>query len=285
MIFPRSRSLPAHRTGLSAFALAAAICMGLGFAPLGVGADPDKKPAAPASTAESPVSGKPETRVTKTGEHSYRLGKISFDAKAREIRMPAVVNFREGGPVEYLLVHENGKVHESILSTSARPLHLQIVLKLLRYGTGEGTLFDTFLPEEEQRRKIERRNLDVDGDGKADGKVKLGDSLTVSVAWKKDGKDHERPLAEWVLDAETNQAMTDEPWILTGSIVENGEFLAEIEGSIIAVYLDQLALFNMSRKGADNDERWGANADLTPEIGQKVTVIFRSVKKKKKRKK
>ncbi len=35
--------------------------------------------------------------------------------------------------------------------------------------------------------------------------------------------------------------------------------MAEAEGSIIAIYLDHLAMFNMfSREGADLDERWGA---------------------------
>lgn len=205
--------------------------------------------------------------VVKIGETTYRLGGILFDAKTREVRLPAVMNLREGGPTEYLLVHESGKVHEGILTTKVRPLELQIVLKLLRYRGGEGDLFDSFLPAEEQRRKIE-----------AGAKSERGDALSLTVVWEKDGKTHEHPAADWVLDAETGKAMTDGPWILTGSHVDGGAFLAEVEGSLIAIYLDQVALLNMGRKGAESDERWGANAAATPEVGQPVTLVLKPAK-------
>jgi len=205
--------------------------------------------------------------VTKIGETTYRLGEITFDAKTREVRIPAAMNLREGGPTEYLLVHETGKVHEALLTTKVRALDLQVVLKLLRYRGGEGDLFDTFLPSEEQRRKIESGE-----------NGERGDALSVTAIWEKDGKTREHPVAEWVLDAETGKAMADEPWILTGSHVSEGAFLADLEGSLIAIYLDQIALLNMSRKGAENDERWGANAAATPEVGQKVTLVLRPAK-------
>ncbi len=224
-------------------------------------------PAVPGSTEPEPEPKAPEARVTKIGEHTYQLGEIRFDAKTREVRVPTVMNLREGGPIEYLLVHENGAVHEALLTTSVRGLHLQIVLKLLRYRSGEGDLFDAFLPEEERRQKIE-----------TGVKSELGDPLSLVVAWEKDGETHEHPVTDWVLDAETGKAMTDEPWILTGSHTMNGHFLADTEGSLVGVYLDQVALFNMKREGAENDERWGANADLTPEVGQRVTLIFRPAK-------
>ncbi|MCB1233446.1 MAG: hypothetical protein KDM91_00055 [Verrucomicrobiae bacterium] len=218
-----------------------------------------------AAAAAKPPEG---PRVEKTGEHRYRLGEIDFDAETREIRIPAVVNLREGGPIEYLLVNENGKVHESLLTTKARPLHLQIVLKLLRYRSGEGALFDTFLPEEEQREKIE-----------AGEKAPLGDAVAVTVRWEKAGETRDGPLAPWIFDAGTGAAMTDEPWIVTGSHVSGGTYLAESEGSFIGIYLDQIAILNMSRPGAENDERWGANPAETPEVGQKVAIILKPVTK------
>lgn len=221
-------------------------------------------PAEPATKPAEAAKAEPKPNVTKIGETTYQIGEITFDAKTREVRLPTVMNLREGGPIEYLLVHETGKVHEGLLTTRVRPFDLQIALKLLRYRTGEGDLFDTFLPAEEQRRKIE-----------AGEKTEQGDALSVIATWEKDGEKHEHPAADWILDAETMKPMTDEPWILTGSHVDGGQFLADVEGSIIAVYLDQIALFNMSRKGAENDERWGANAAKTPEVGQRVTLLLR----------
>lgn len=221
-------------------------------------------PAQEKGTAPTPAAA---PKVTKIGDTEYRLGEIVFDAKSREIRLPATMNLREGGPIEYFLVHESGKVHEGMLTTKVKPLDLQIVMKLLRYKSGEGDLFDAFLPAEEQRRKIE-----------AGPKTERGDAVAVTVAWEKDGAKHEHPAADWILDGENSQPMPDAPWILTGSHVANGAYLADVEGSLIAIYLDQVAMMNMGRKGAENDERWGANAAKTPEVGQKITVFLRPAK-------
>jgi hypothetical protein len=219
------------------------------------------------TSASAPTPAAPAPKVTKIGETEYRLGEIVFDAKSREIRLPAAMNLREGGPIEYFLVHESGKVHEGMLTTKVKPLDLQIVMKLLRYKSGEGDLFDTFLPAEEQRRKIE-----------AGAKTERGDAIAVKVAWEKDGAKHEHSAAEWILDGENSQPMPDAPWILTGSHMANGAYLADAEGSLIAIYLDQIAMLNMNRKGAENDERWGANAAKTPDVGQKITVLLRPAK-------
>src|SRR5690606_6298120 len=47
----------------------------------------------------------PEGGVKKVGATLYRIGEVEFDAKTREIRFPVTVNMREGGPMEYILVH------------------------------------------------------------------------------------------------------------------------------------------------------------------------------------
>ena len=50
--------------------------------------------------------------------------------------------------------------------------------------------------------------------------------------------------------------------------------MAEIEGALIAIYLDAIAMFNMSNEGADDDERWGANSEMIPEIGTHGTLVI-----------
>lgn len=205
---------------------------------------------------------KPEDmpRVEKIGETRFRMGQIEFDAKAKEIFIPAVVNKREGGPIEYVLVHEKGKVHESILTTTASPLHLQIVTKLLKHKSGFGNVFDPMLAVEEQ----------------AGTDVENGDDFTLLIRWTPTGKKQmEQDLSEWISDGETLEGLEPAPWTLTGSSVFRGSFSAEVEGSFIAVYLDPVALLNMTRKGAHMDERWGANDKVIPEIGQKVTVVLK----------
>lgn len=201
----------------------------------------------------------PEGSVKKVGETRYRIGEIEFDARTRQIRFPVTVNMREGGPLEYVLVHERGKVHESIFTTAVSPLSLQVAMKLLRYKAGYGDVFNRLLRPEA---------LEKEGGTEAD----RGDSLIFY--FQADGTEKAVPVYEFVIDGESGGAMTPGGWIHTGSVVEDGVFMAEVEGSIIAIYLDHLALFNMTREGADIDERWGARSSAIPEIGTNGTLVI-----------
>lgn len=208
----------------------------------------------PCQGEEEKAPSKPQ--VKKIGENRYRIGQVEFDARTREISIPAVVNMREGGPIEYILVHENGKVHESVLITSASPLDIQIAMKLLKYKAGHGDVFNRLLPPE----LIEKEG------GKKDER-----GQTVYFSYEADGAEKPIPAYELVVDGEDADAMDPGGWIYTGSVIENGNFMAEAEGSILAIYLDHLSLFNMTREGADLDDRWGARSSAIPEIGTKGT--------------
>ncbi|NNE90495.1 MAG: hypothetical protein HKN23_02510 [Verrucomicrobiales bacterium] len=232
--------------------------------------EPERKvPQDPNAAGEgAKIEPKEKPRITKIGDSRFKLGEIEFDAKTKEIFIPTVVNKREGGPIEYLLVHENGKIHESILVTDVSPLHLQIVLKLLKYKGGYGNVFDPLLPAAEQ----------VGTD------LNNGQQLDVVAKWtpKSESGDGESPepvtmnLCTWIIDGADAKPMPVEPWTYTGSEVRRGNYMAEVEGSLIATYLDPVAIFNMTRKGADRDDRWGANGEAIPEIGQRVTVILKA---------
>lgn len=224
-----------------------------------------ERTAPPADSAGAEVP-KPEVSVQKVGETLYRVGEIEFDAKTREIRFPATVNMNEGGPLEYILVNEKGKVHESIFTTSISPLYLQVAMKLLRYKAGHGDVFNRLLAPEA---------LEKDGGTEAD----RGDSLKFT--FQAEGSEKAVPVYEFVIDGESAEAMTPGNWTYTGSVVEEGTFMAEAEGSIIAIYLDHLALFNMTREGADIDERWGARSTVIPEIGTKGTMRIQPFEEKK----
>ncbi|MDF1862004.1 MAG: YdjY domain-containing protein [Verrucomicrobiales bacterium] len=209
-------------------------------------------------SAEGETVEKERPAVTKVGENLYRLGEVALNAKTREIRIPITVNMREGGPIEYVLVHENGKIHESIFTTAVSPLHIQVAMKLLKYKSGNGDVFNRLLAPEV---------LEKESGTKED----RGDP--VSVRFEMEGKDPV-PVSETVFDGGVAKPMAEEPWIYTGSAVEEGTFMAEAEGSIIAIYLDHLAMFNMTREGADLDDRWGANDDAIPEIGTKGVLVL-----------
>ena len=232
------------------------------WVPTSFAQDEKENPAPPTEKAEQKEEKKKVPAVKKIGETRYRLGELEFDAKTREIFVPATVNMKEGGPVEYVLVHESGKVHESIFTTKANPLSLQIAMKLLKYKSGNGDLFNIRLPEEERNAKTEGKKED------------RGDSVQVLVSW---AEKEAEPFAvnDAVLDGRELESMTEGGWIYTGSYVEQGSFMAAMEGSIVAVYLDAAAMFNMPRDGADDDERWGANGKIMKEVGEKATIILK----------
>jgi hypothetical protein len=204
--------------------------------------------------------------IKKIGEHLYSLGEIKFDAQSREIRFPVVVNMREGGPIEYVLVRETGKVHESIFVTAISPMELQIVLKLLKYQGGFGDIFNKLLAPEA---------LAAEGGSAAD----RGEGVDASFLVDGAANGSEVAISEFVVDGGSAEAMPPGPWIYTGSVVEGGTFMAEAEGSMFAVYLDHLALFNCNREGADDDDRWGARTSAIPEIGTKGVFLIRRAKK------
>lgn len=210
----------------------------------------------PAQQGEGQKEAAPQPKVKKIGENRYRLGLVDFDAKTREISFPATVNMREGGPIEYLLVHENGKVHESILITAASPLDIQIAMKLLKYKAGFGDVFNRLLPPE----------LIAEEGGKKENRGDL-----VFFSFQPDGAAKAIPAYELVMDGEDAEAMEAGGWIYTGSVLEGGTFMAEAEGSILAIYIDNLSLFNTTRDGSDLDDRWGAQSSAIPEIGTKGT--------------
>ena len=222
-------------------------------------------PEAAAAKETVAEAAKPEVSVKKIGETLYRIGEIEFDAKSREIRFPVTVNMREGGPIEYILVNEKGKVHESIFTTSISPTNLQIAMKLLRFKAGRGDVFNRLLAPEV---------LEKEGGIEAD----RGDSVSFTFQAEGDGK--AVPAYEFVIDGESAEAMKPGGWIYTGSVVDEGTFMAEAEGSIIAIYLDELALFNMTRVGADLDDRWGTRTSKIPEIGTKGILTIQQDDKK-----
>lgn len=70
---------------------------------------------------------------TKT---TISLGKITYLKNTRQIIIPAKVNYpnpgdtRHPGELELILCTEEGRTHETLFTTTARPLHLELLLHL-----------------------------------------------------------------------------------------------------------------------------------------------------------
>jgi hypothetical protein len=185
---------------------------------------------------------------------------VRLDQKNKRISFPASVNQREG-LIEYLLVSEKGKTHESLLSTRVLPHDIHLALLLIGLPDHARANANELVPPS----AIDSSYLH------AAPKLK-GTPVWISVAWTQDGKRQEMPAERWIFNLQTNHAMTSSPWTYNGSMVQDGVFLADQELSIVAVITDPTALVNNPRDGYDNDEIWQVQDKVVPPLDTPVEI-------------
>lgn len=200
--------------------------------------------------------------VEKIDEDHLRIGGVTIDKKTREISFPAVVNLREG-LLEFAVVHQNGKIHESLLRTDISPTSINLAFTLLRYKPSKelyripkepGLLTQDYFKEPEETRKSAR--------------------IRIFVELQKDGETKRIPINDWILHDTNHKAMPPTHWVYGGSEFYDGIFVPESTGDIIAVYLTNSTLVNYPGNDNSNDDVWSAFTDRIPELETKVTVVI-----------
>lgn len=201
-------------------------------------------------------------KVEQIDANRYRIGEVIIDKKTREIRFPAVVNLREG-LLEFIVVHTNGKLHESLFATDVSPTDLNVAFKLLRYEASKelyripkepGVLSGNFYDEPERIRAASR--------------------ISISVEYEKDGATKSVPVHEWIRHETTANAMLPTPWIYGGGEFYDNQFVPEQTGDIAAIFITNGALINYSGEDNFNDDVWTTLTERVPEDGTKVTIVF-----------
>ncbi|MBI5558639.1 MAG: hypothetical protein HY885_13485 [Deltaproteobacteria bacterium] len=168
--------------------------------------------------------------------------------KQNRVEFPAEVNM-DKGLLEYILVENAGKVHESLLRTRISPYTLQIALLLLGV---EGSLHP--LAEQGENRTPE------------------GDRVKIWVSWQDKGKEKKVPVEQWI--AKDGKAAGALPWVFTGSVVVDGVFLAQADKSMVALFHDPSALIDHQLAEGASDEIWQVDSASVPPAGTAVTVII-----------
>ncbi|MBK1827459.1 YdjY domain-containing protein [Haloferula rosea] len=200
--------------------------------------------------------------IERLEDGRMKIGKVTFDPKTREIQFPAAVNQTQG-LLEFVVVHQNGKVHESLFVTDISATHLNLAFKLLGYVASpelyfkveeDGSLSSEFEQSTEEQKKKSRVQLSVD--------------LT------KDGKTDRQPVSKWITHASTEKDMPSSAWVYGGSFIYDGKFVAETSGDLIAVFLSNSALINFSGKDNQFDDVWLPHPKRVPAEGTKVTVVI-----------
>ena len=217
-------------------------------------------PAPPADPAAKEATEKPA--VEKLDATRYRIKEIEFNSKSREIRFPATINMTKD-LLEFLIVHNNGKIHESLLKTGISATDLNVAFNLLRYRPSPELHAEPTSPE--------------DPTGKfpaVDDEVKKSARIRIEVEWR-DGENLRKvPINEWIQHAATGGTMPAGPWVYGGSEVSEGKFQAETTGDIAAIYLSRSALINYPGKDNADDTVWFVYPKRVPPLDSPVTVII-----------
>ncbi len=192
----------------------------------------------------------------------FDLNGVRLDKINQQISFPGVINQREG-LVEYLLVGEKGKTHESLIRTIIQPRDIHLALLLI--GLKEN-------PKPNQSQPLPPSTIDS-AYLKSTPPLK-GTPVRVFVSWKLGGKQRQVPAEDWINNLQTGHPMTHGDWTYNGSMIENGVFLADQELSIISVITDPTALINNSRPGHDNDEIWEARTGVIPPLDTPLELMI-----------
>lgn len=176
------------------------------------------------------------------------LGTVHVDPATRTVSVDGWVN-QVSGPIELLACGKAGKTHESVFVLDVNPLDLQTGLLLL--GLKPGTP-PTGL-----------------GEGPPGGP-----DLEIRVEWKEKGKLRTLPAERFVLNLETKKPLTAVPWLFTGSVIEDGEFKALAEESLVATYWDPWAIINLGAACGTNDEILYVNPRTVPPLNTPITMRF-----------
>ena len=214
------------------------------------------------SSAQADATAIPTDGLVKKSETEFELRGIDIRSDRREVRLPCLVNMTDG-IIEYALVHHLGKTHESILSTTVSPADIQVALLLCRFEPGTMGILPPDLPDGEQRFKP------------VAPKTPNAHQVAATIEWTLNGKTERASLASWILNKRTGKPPSDLPfWIFNGSVIDDRGFVAEIDGSILSVWVDPEAMLNSPAQGNLDDERWLCLTSAIPPEGTSVTLIL-----------
>ncbi len=205
---------------------------------------------ASADEAEREVA--PQSTVQMLPDGKMQIGEVILDKGSRTVLIPAKVNMQQG-TVEYALVMETGKTHESVFSTSATAQQIHTAFLLL--GMNPASV-------------------------RTEESVPSDRATEIEVSWDFNGKKKRFPLSECIgfsegsEEAKKTRTLLPGPWLYNGSQLNSGGFAAMREGSVIAVITDTAALINNPGRDRSNDKIHIANAGILPTNGTPVRITL-----------
>ena len=195
-----------------------------------------------------PLADRSEVVIREVRDGVLAVGSVELNKKDRSVTLDATVNMREG-LIEYALVGEIGKVHESLLACKVKPQDLHMAILLLGATNRRPKSEETRLPP--------------------------GHPVQISIESKIDQYKKTARLEDWIIKDSDHSVMRRGMWVYSGSRVSDGFFMARRDESFVSIILDIDALVNNPRPGNENDEIWVANQKVVPPVGTPVKVTIK----------
>ena len=192
--------------------------------------------------------------ISMTDRKAPDLGKVHIDARDRSLRFPISINQRSG-PVEYALVTDQGKTHESVFRTDTEPTHIHLGLLLL----GATPSYARELPTDPSRKLP-------------------GEPVHIEIAWTEGVVERIKPLGAFIVTTNNAATLAPGPWVYNGSVLTGNGIAAQMAGSIVSLWLDPGALINNPRPGRENDELHHANPPAFPADPTRLQMVVRLAK-------
>ncbi len=231
--------------------------------------DSDSKPNA---TDDAKQEASPLSQLKKINETTYQIGEVTIDKKNRTISIEAEAEITDAGDleqvnaVEYVVVTNEGKVHESLFITTARPIHFNIAFKLLGYRENK-SLFREFngnFPTEKYQTSSDE---DI-----------ARSYFTATVSWTdpETNKTIKHNLNDLLMTDETKKTFAEDnvKWSYGGSFIHQGRFAAEFNNDLIAILTDRAAVTNYVGKNGEQGMIWLPVSKKMPRQGTKVTITI-----------
>jgi len=261
------------------------VCL-LAFAGMSRAAAPDEesKPseAKPPGVESGAEEAKAAAGIERGGDGSMKLGLVTFDPASREIRFPAWVNMPEG-MIEFPVAHRNGRLHEAIYATDALPLHIETVLRLLRYVPSD-EVFPTW------------PGVDIDNPPPWDEwpepvfpPSRPAAHVQCFAVWKdENGETIERDIRTQLVRAGEDLSDPAElpgervtldqfapHWVFTGTTGELREVVPELAGCIVGVLLEKESIINTVPGGNIHEHVWQAHSERIASQDIDITIVIR----------
>jgi hypothetical protein len=181
----------------------------------------------------------------------------------------------EGGPIELLACLRRGKTHESVFTLDVEPTDLQVALLLL--GLKEGRNPSYKYPE-----------------GSPEAQRAPGDETLIFVEWRRppEGENAQpqpqrRRAEEFLRNVKPGGPVAPGTWVFLGSVVVNGRFGADFDGTLITTYHDPFAILELNLPVVNENPYAGPELDYVvdkdrcPPVGTPVELIIQAVPKDK----